>query len=96
MIRSRLAAILTAQGRTPYWLAKAAGMTVPGAYQIAHQEEMHFRAETLDRICAALNVQPGDVLEYVPTPAPRSSGPGSRGGRQAVRRATSPTKAPRR
>ena len=26
-----------------------------------------FTADTLDRLCAALNVQPGELLEFVPT-----------------------------
>ena len=27
------------------------------------------RMETLDKICAALDCQPGDILEYIPGPA---------------------------
>lgn len=68
MIRFRLAAILARKGWTPYRLARETGLTVPTAYRLADPELEfgRFTADTLDRICAALNVQPGDLLEWVP------------------------------
>jgi DNA-binding Xre family transcriptional regulator len=41
---------------------------VPTAYRLADPTLRfgRFTAETLDRICAALDVQPGDLLEWVP------------------------------
>ena len=68
MIRFRLAAQLARKGWTPYRLARETGLTVPTAYRLADPELQfgRFTADTLDRICAALNVQPGDLLEWVP------------------------------
>jgi putative transcriptional regulator len=68
MIRFRLATILARRGWTPYRLARETGLTVPTAYRLADPELEfgRFTADTLDRICAALNVQPGDLLEWVP------------------------------
>ena len=68
MIRFRLAPILARKGWTPYRLARETGLTVPTAYRLADPELEfgRFTADTLDRICAALNVQPGDLLEWVP------------------------------
>jgi putative transcriptional regulator len=68
MIRFRLATILARKGWTPYRLARETGLTVPTAYRLADPELEfgRFTADTLDRICAALNVQPGDLLEWVP------------------------------
>lgn len=68
MIRFHLAAILKQKGWTPYRLARETGLTVPTAYRLADPALQfgRFTAETLDRLCAALNVQPGELLEWVP------------------------------
>jgi DNA-binding Xre family transcriptional regulator len=68
VIRFRLAAILKQKGWTPYRLAQATGLTVPTAYRLADPELRfgRFTADTLDRLCAALHVQPGELLEWVP------------------------------
>ena len=68
MIRFHLAAVLKRKGWTPYRLAQATGLTVPTAYRLADPELRfgRFTADTLDRLCAALDVQPGELLEWVP------------------------------
>lgn len=68
MIRFRLAAILKRRGWTPYRLSQLTGLTAPTAYRLADPDLIfgRFTADTLDRLCAALDVQPGDLLEYVP------------------------------
>jgi putative transcriptional regulator len=68
VIRFQLAAILRRKGWTPYRLARETGLTVPTAYRLADPELQfgRFTADTLDRLCAALDVQPGDLLEWVP------------------------------
>ncbi|HET6765084.1 MAG TPA: helix-turn-helix transcriptional regulator [Longimicrobiaceae bacterium] len=68
MIRFRLAEILKQKGWTPYRLAQVTGLTVPTAYRLAAPELRfgRFTADTLDRLCEALQVQPGDLLEWVP------------------------------
>jgi DNA-binding Xre family transcriptional regulator len=67
MIRFRLAEVLEARGWTPYRLAQVTGLTVPTAYRLADPEQRfgRFTADTLDRICGALEVQPGELLEWV-------------------------------
>ncbi|MFN2566479.1 MAG: helix-turn-helix domain-containing protein [Gemmatimonadaceae bacterium] len=68
LIRFRLAGILERKGWTPYRLARVTGLTVPTAYRLADPALRfgRFTADTLDRLCAALEVQPGDLLEWVP------------------------------
>ena len=68
MIRFHLATILKRRKWTPYRLAKETGLTVPAAYRLARPdlEFGRFTADTLDRLCAALDVQPGTLLEWVP------------------------------
>jgi putative transcriptional regulator len=68
LIRFRLAAILERRRWTPYRLARATGLTVPTAYRLADPALQfgRFTADTLDRLCTALEVQPGDLLEWVP------------------------------
>ena len=73
MIRFHLAAILEREGWTPYRLARETGLTVPTAYRLADPTLRfgRFTADTLDRLCAALDVQPGELLEWVPERKPR-------------------------
>ena len=68
VIRFNLAAILERKGWTPYRLARVTGLTVPTAYRLADPSLQfgRFTADTLNRLCAALDVQPGDLLEWVP------------------------------
>jgi len=68
MIRFRLAEVLKEKGWTPYRLSQETGLTVPTAYRLADPEQQfgRFMADTLDRLCEALAVQPGDLLEWVP------------------------------
>ena len=60
--------ILKRKGWTPYRLAQQTGLTVPTAYRLADPDLVfgRFTADTLDRLCAALDVQPGELLEWVP------------------------------
>lgn len=68
MIRFHLAEILKRKGWTPYRLSRVTGLTAPTAYRLADPELRfgRFTADTLDRLCRALDVQPGDLLEWVP------------------------------
>lgn len=72
MIRLRLAEILKDKGWTPYRLSQVTELTAPTCYRLADpkMEFGRFTADTLNRLCQALEVQPGDLLEYVPD-APR-------------------------
>jgi putative transcriptional regulator len=68
MIQFRLSEVLQQKGWTPYRLSQATGLTVPTAYRLADPEQRfgRFTADTLDRLCKALEVQPGDLLAWVP------------------------------
>jgi putative transcriptional regulator len=68
VIRFHLAAVLKRKGWTPYRLSRETGLTVPTAYRLADPEIAfgRFTADTLDRLCAALDVQPGELLEWIP------------------------------
>jgi putative transcriptional regulator len=68
VIRFRLASVLKQKGWTPYRLSQATGLTVPTAYRLADPDMVfgRFTVDTLDRLCVALDVQPGDLLEWVP------------------------------
>lgn len=85
MIRLRLADLLAERGWTPYRLARETGLTIPTAYRLADVSMRfgRFTADTLNRLCEALRVQPGELLEWVPeTPARRKPA-----GESATRRA---------
>jgi putative transcriptional regulator len=73
VIRFHLASILQQKGWSPYRLARMTGLTVPTAYRLADPTLRfgRFTADTLDRLCAALDVQPGELLEWVPDEAAR-------------------------
>lgn len=68
MLRFRLAAILKTKGWTPYRLSRITGLSAPTAYRLADPEQQfgRFTADTLERLCAALDVQPGELLEWIP------------------------------
>lgn len=67
MIRFRLAETLKRKGWTPYRLSRETGLTAPTTYRLADPELQfgRFNADTLDRLCSALDVQPGALLEWV-------------------------------
>lgn len=68
MVRWKVREVLKQKGWTAYRLAKEAGITAPAIYRLAQQNAQMGRVngETLDRLCAALGVQPGELLEWVP------------------------------
>lgn len=45
-------------------LADAAGLSAPTIAKLSKGETV--RSDVIERICAALGVQPGDIMEYVP------------------------------
>jgi DNA-binding Xre family transcriptional regulator len=73
LIRFRLAEVLKQKGWTPYRLSQETGLTVPTAYRLADPsiEFGRFTTSTLNRLCAALDVQPGDLMQWTPDKKPR-------------------------
>ncbi len=75
VIRFRLPELLARRGWTPYRLAQETGLTVPTAYRLANPALRfgRFTADTIERLCTALEVQPGELLQWVPDKKPSSS-----------------------
>jgi putative transcriptional regulator len=54
--------LLEEQGRTFYWLAKETGVSHTTLWRLKKGKALGINFETLEKICAGLNCQPGDVL----------------------------------
>ncbi len=65
MIEIRLKQLLEKRGRTLYWLAKATGCHYPSLWRLAESQVSRVTIDALDRICEALQCQPGDLLVKV-------------------------------
>jgi DNA-binding Xre family transcriptional regulator len=77
VVRLRVAEVLKKRGISWYRLALMTGLSQTQVYRMRHAEGHfgRFTQETLDKLCAGLDVQPGDILEYIPThriPRPRT------------------------
>ncbi len=98
MIRTRLQAVLDARGETAYVLAKRAGLGLTVVYRFADpalSQGMPSR-KTLDRLCAVLGVQVGELMEWVPGDEPPLDGPRRPRGRPRKAVAGAGTKGKRR
>ena len=65
MIRLRLADMLEKRRRTAYWLAQQTGIRYASIWQMQNGDTARLHIDTLDRICEALECQPGDLLVRV-------------------------------
>jgi DNA-binding Xre family transcriptional regulator len=74
MIRVRVAEQLHKKGWTAYRLAQESGLPIRAAYRLAQSDAAPRRLslDSLDTLCRALGVQPGDLLKYVPSKGKRS------------------------
>jgi DNA-binding Xre family transcriptional regulator len=68
MVRWRVAELLKERDWTRYRLMRESGLPSPVVYRLAQPGLLVGRADgkTLDALCRAFSVQPGDLLEYVP------------------------------
>lgn len=81
MIEVRLKALLEARGRTRYWLAKETGIQFNTLTRIERADLTNrIELSTLDKICRALQCQPGDLLVWV------DDSQGSRGAQKSARK----------
>jgi putative transcriptional regulator len=62
MIDIRIDQLLTEQGRTFYWLAKATGISHTTLWRLKKGKALGINFETLEKMCLAMKCQPGDVL----------------------------------
>ena len=62
MIEVRVEGLLEDQERSFYWLAKETGISHTTLWRLKKGKALGINFETLEKICGALNCQPGDVL----------------------------------
>lgn len=66
MIKVNLAKVLIDKKMTSKKLATIVGITEANLSNFKNGKMKGIRLETLNRICMALDCQPGDILEYIP------------------------------
>lgn len=62
MIQTRIDELLQARGRSLYWLAKEARIAYTTLWKLKTATSQGISFGVLDRICIALDCNPGDVL----------------------------------
>ena len=67
-MRLRIGKLLEERGLNAHEFAKLAGLPITTAYRLANLKKppKQLHAATIDKVCEALGVQPGDLFEYVP------------------------------
>lgn len=65
MIKSKLKAVLADRDMTQKQLAEVTGIRPPTISAIAMGTIKHIPWDVLDRICEALDCQPGDLFKYI-------------------------------
>lgn len=66
MIRIRLGGILEVRGLSQRQLALKAGIRPNALSAICNEKVQRIDLDILDRICTALEIQPGDLIEWLP------------------------------
>ena len=65
MIKLRLNELLGERGQTLHWLSVQSGVRYATIWSMSKNQVSELRLEALDRICVALDCQPGDLLQRV-------------------------------
>ncbi|HSE22681.1 MAG TPA: helix-turn-helix transcriptional regulator [Pyrinomonadaceae bacterium] len=63
MIEIRIDQLLQKHGRTFYWLAKETGVSHTTLWRLKKRKALGINFDTLEKLCSALDCQPGDILE---------------------------------
>lgn len=66
MIRFRVKVMLAERNMTQKQLADSTGVRPPTVSAICLGTARHIPVDVLEKFCAALDCQPGDLMEYVP------------------------------
>lgn len=66
MIKFKAKVLLAINEMTQKELAEKTGIRLPTVSAICTGTVKHLPIEALNRICAVLNCQPGDLMEYIP------------------------------
>jgi putative transcriptional regulator len=74
MIKFRVNELLEERGQTLYWLWKQTGIRWATIWQIGKGEVARLNMDALDRVCEALECQPGDLLIRVENRKTRKRG----------------------
>jgi putative transcriptional regulator len=64
MIEVRVDGLLENRGRSFYWLAKETGISHTTLWRLKKGKALGINFETLEKMCRALECQPGDVLSH--------------------------------
>ncbi len=62
MIEVRIEQLLEERGKSFYWLAKETGIGYTSLWRLRHEEAKTISFNYLERICRALECEPGDLL----------------------------------
>ena len=73
MIELRIEQMLEERGQTFYWLSKETGIGHTSLWRLRHGEAKGISFDFLERICRALECQPGDILVRVDDGKPKST-----------------------
>lgn len=65
MIEIRIDHLLNEQGHTFYWLAKTTGISHTTLWRLKKDKALGINFVTLEKLCEALDCQPGDVLSFI-------------------------------
>ena len=63
VIEIRVDELLEEHGRSFYWLSKETGVSHTTLWRLKKGKALGINFDTLEKICAALGCQPGDVLK---------------------------------
>ena len=62
-IQVRIRQLLVSRGKTAYWLAKQTGISYTTLWRLSKGNSVGINFATLEKICNALECDPGDVLK---------------------------------
>lgn len=68
IVYDKLRALMKEKGLTTYIIRKNSVISQGALSSIIHNRSISM--ETINRLCAALDCQPGDILEYIPDEEP--------------------------
>ena len=65
VVEIRIDDLLEQRGKSAYWLAHQVGITEAGLHKVRHGKVKAITIDLLNRLCDALECEPGDVLVRV-------------------------------
>lgn len=68
MIKIKIDKLLKSKDKNPFWLSMQTGIASQNIYNLVNGKTAMLRFDTLSKLCAALDCQVGDLLEYIPDP----------------------------